>query len=78
MIKRLVLSILFLSTFLFAAIDFNTASKDDLMAIKGIGDKKADAIIEYRKHKKINSVEDLSSIKGFGPKLISKIKKQNN
>ncbi|WP_407933676.1 ComEA family DNA-binding protein [Campylobacterota bacterium DY0563] len=77
MIKKLVLSILFLSTLLFSAVDFNTASKEELMAIKGIGEKKAEAIIEYRKNTKINSIDDLSTIKGFGPKLISKIKEQN-
>ncbi len=34
---------------LFGAVDINNATKDQLMSIKGVGDKKADAIIEYRK-----------------------------
>lgn len=70
-----VLFILFmLVAFLFGAVDFNSATKEELMEIKGIGEKKAEAIIEYRKTNKINSVEDLEAIKGFGPGLIEKIK----
>lgn len=59
---------------LVAATDFNKASKSELMNIKGIGVKKAEAIIEYRKSNKISSADDLENIKGFGKKLISKIK----
>ncbi|QKF83447.1 ComEA family DNA-binding protein [Halarcobacter ebronensis] len=73
-----VLFILFmLVAFLFGAVDFNSATKEELMDIKGIGEKKAEAIIEYRKTNKINSVEDLEAIKGFGPGLIEKIKNSN-
>ena len=32
-----------------AAVNINTASKDELMSLKGIGEKRADDIIEYRK-----------------------------
>lgn len=62
------------SAFLFAAVDFNSASKEELLKIKGIGDKKAENIIAYRKTNKINNIDDLRNIKGFGDKLISKIK----
>ncbi|RXJ65927.1 DNA-binding protein [Halarcobacter ebronensis] len=73
-----VLFILFmLVAFLFGAVDFNSATKEELMEIKGIGEKKAEAIIEYRKTNKISSVEDLEAIKGFGPGLIEKIKNSN-
>lgn len=70
------LGIVFLlgSSMLFASIDFNKASKDELMAIKGIGAKKAMLIIEYRKTNKIDNIDSLTAIKGFGPKLISNIK----
>lgn len=58
----------------FASINFQSASKDQLMAISGIGEKKAEAIMEYRKKNKIKSVDDLKNIKGFGSKMIEKIK----
>ena len=71
--------ILFLSTltvsFLFSSIDLQTASKSELICIKGIGIKKADAIIQYRKSNKITSADDLLKIKGFGKALVAKVKK---
>ncbi len=60
------------------AIDFNTASKAELMKVKGIGPKKAEAIIQYRKTHKIKSINDLKNIKGFNSKTISKIKNQKS
>lgn len=68
---------LFFVCTMFAKVDFQTASKDELTTIKGIGAKKAEAIIEYRKLNKIQSVDDLEKIKGFGKTLISKIKQSN-
>ena len=62
-------------SFLFSAMNLQTASKDDLMCIKGIGDKKADAIIKYRKSNQIKSADDLINIKGFAKGLIAKVKK---
>ena len=56
------------------AINLQKASKSELMQIKGIGDKKADSIIKYRKTHKIKSASDLKNLKGFGDKLISNIK----
>jgi competence protein ComEA len=64
------------ATFLFSAINLQTASKKELMCIKGIGEKKAQAIIEYRKKNKIKSVDELLNIKGFGKGLIENIKKE--
>jgi len=62
-------------SFMFAALNLNTATKDELMAIKGIGEKKAEQIITFRKSKQIENADDLLKLKGFGPKLISNIKK---
>ena len=47
------------------------------MGIKGIGDKKADAIIEYRKTTTIKSADDLKNIKGFGDSIVNNIKSDN-
>lgn len=61
-------------SFMFAAMNLQTATKDELMSIKGIGDKKADQILEYRKTNKINTPEDLTNIKGFGNSIVSNVK----
>jgi competence protein ComEA len=64
-------------SFLFSATALNlqTASKTQLMCVKGIGAKKADAIIKYRKANKLKSADDLLKIKGFGKGVISAVKK---
>lgn len=74
--KRIVAILALSVSFLFASINLGSASKEELMAIKGIGSKKADKIIEFRKTHKIKTADDLTQIKGFGPKLISNIKKE--
>ncbi|TLS71586.1 helix-hairpin-helix domain-containing protein [Aliarcobacter thereius] len=71
--KIVVLIMLFGALFL-GAIDLQTASKSELMSIKGIGDKKADSIIEYRKSNTISKPDDLRNIKGFGDSIINNIK----
>ena len=40
-------------------VNINTANKDDLMSLPNIGDKRADAIIEYRKTQKFEKIEDM-------------------
>ena len=64
-------------SFMLAALNLQTATKEELMGIKGIGDKKAEQILEYRKTNKINSPEDLKNIKGFGDSIVSNIKKES-
>jgi len=58
-----------------AAINVQKASKDELMCIKGIGEKKATAIIKYRKTNKLKSAKDLLDIKGFGDALVNNVQK---
>ena len=61
-------------SFLFSAINIQTASKDELMCIKGIGEKKATAILKYRKSNKVKSADDLINIKGLGKGIIANVK----
>ena len=75
--KKIIAIIAIFGAMLLGAIDLQTASKSELMGIKGIGDKKADAIIEYRKTNTIKSADDLKNIKGFGDSIVNNIKSDN-
>jgi competence protein ComEA len=56
-------------------LNINNASIEQLEMIKGIGAKKAQAIIEYRlQHGNFATVDDLSKVKGIGSKFIAKNK----
>ena len=70
--KRLLITIL--STAALFALNINTATKSQLMQIKGIGPKKAQAIINYRKTHKIKSLDELKNIKGINSKILLNIK----
>jgi competence protein ComEA len=63
-----------ISLSLLSALNVQKASKDDLMCIKGIGEKKASAIMKYRKSHKLKSAQDLLEIKGFGKALVKNVK----
>jgi len=51
--------------------EINKASKDELMQIKGIGESRAEAIIDARPFKNITELDD---VKGIGPALLGNIK----
>ncbi len=53
-------------------VDINTANAETLAKnIKGVGAKKAEAIVEYRKkHGPFKRPEDLARVRGIGPKLV--------
>lgn len=70
-----VLAIVALSaSMMWATVNINTASKSELMELPGIGDKKADAIIEYRTKSKFKTIDEIKSVSGIGDKIYEDIK----
>lgn len=50
------------------AIDINSAGKQQLMQMEGVGEARAEAIIEYREQNGgFGSVDELGEVSGIGP-----------
>lgn len=60
---------------LFGAVDINTASKDELSSLNGIGASKAEEIIKHRESKCFQNVDELAEVKGIGQKTVEKNRK---
>ena len=52
-------------------ININQASADDFTQLKGVGQKKAQAIVQYRQlNGNYHSIDDLLKVKGIGKKIL--------
>lgn len=56
-------------------VNLNTASKEELMTVNGIGASRAESIIQYREeHGKFQNIEDIQKVDGIKEGLFNKIK----
>ena len=56
-------------------IDLNTAGREQLLELPGIGDKLAERILAYRKsHGAFRNVEELRKVKGIGKKRLEQVR----
>lgn len=54
-------------------VNINSASKEQLLQLPGIGEAKADAIITQRQQKPFNQPADLLVVRGIGDKMLTKM-----
>ena len=58
-------------------VNLNTATLEQLKGLTGVGEKKAQKIIEYRQqHGQFKSVEELKNVNGFGEKSLATLAEQ--
>ena len=57
-------------------IDVNTAKKDELIILPNVGPVTAERIIRFREDFGVfKSIDDLTRVKGIGPKTLDKLRK---
>ncbi|MEA3330979.1 MAG: helix-hairpin-helix domain-containing protein [Campylobacterota bacterium] len=59
-------------TLAFGAVDINKADVTELQTLNGVGAKKAQAIVDFRKGNCFKNVDALAGVKGIGTKIIDK------
>ena len=56
-------------------LDLNSATVEQLVSLKGVGDVLAQRIIDYRQqHDRFNSLDELSQVKGIGDKKLEQLR----
>lgn len=61
----------------FAMVNINTATKEELVSLKGVGEKRAQEILDYRKKNgNFKSVDDLEKVPGIGPGLMKQLRSE--
>ncbi len=52
-------------------VDINKADVETLVLLKGVGEKRAKAIVAYRElHGEFNTIDDLLNVKGIGEQML--------
>lgn len=78
--KKLILAVAIcfaLSGVALAVVNINTATKEELTSLKGVGEKRAQEIIDYRKKNgNFKSVDELEKVPGIGPGLMKQIRSE--
>lgn len=68
---------LMIAIFAFAKVDINHASSSDFQSLKGIGAKKAEAILNYREaHGCFSDIGDITKVSGIGNSTFEAIKEE--
>lgn len=55
-------------------VNLNLASKEELMSLPNIGEKRAQAILDYRQENKFTKIEDIKNVSGIGDKYFEAMK----
>lgn len=55
-------------------LSLNNASKEELMTLKGVGEKTADKIISYRETQPFTCLEDIMNVSGIGEKTYLRLR----
>lgn len=54
-------------------VNINSASVSEIMLLPGVGKSKAEAVIAYRQKSPFKSPQEITKVKGIGPKMFAKI-----
>lgn len=55
-------------------ININSASKEELMTLPNVGEKRAQAILDYRQENRFEKIEDIKNVSGIGDKYFEAMK----